>query len=69
MIQNLLDQRQAVSNYHQTKKPRATLGNELHAPNRLFDRDKQVFVFKKQEKEELTVLDTLPGDNARQTGH
>jgi hypothetical protein len=33
------------------------------------DRNKQVFVVKKQEKEELPVLDTFPEDNARQTDH
>jgi hypothetical protein len=31
--------------------------------------EKQVFVVKKQGKEELTVLDTFPEDNARQNAH
>jgi c-di-AMP phosphodiesterase-like protein len=39
------------------------------AASRFSDSDKQVFVVKKQEKEKLTVLDTLPEDNARQTDH
>jgi hypothetical protein len=37
-------------------------------PSRISDGNKKVFVVKKHEKGELTVLGTLPEDNARQTG-